>query len=93
MSGRIASCYQAETGTPLSAAEQADMTLFETMVEQTLGSLTQACSVVETAVGACITEAAAMECSDLAEYLASDEVDLMVRDFMASCRGALDCGF
>jgi hypothetical protein len=93
MSGRVASCYAAETGTPLSSDEQADLTLFQSLIGQTLGALTQACSVDEDNVDTCISEAGAMDCADLATYLASEEVDLMVKDFMASCSGALDCGY
>jgi hypothetical protein len=93
MSGRVAGCYEAETGTPLAVEEQEDLTLFESMIGQTMGALTQACSVREDSVDACVLEAGAMDCAALATYLASDEVDLMVRDFMASCEGALDCGY
>lgn len=93
MSGRVASCYEAETGTPLAAAEQDDLTLFESMVGQTMGALTQACAVREDQVDTCIAEAGAMDCAALATYLASEDVDLMVRDFMAGCQGALDCGY
>jgi len=92
MSTRIASCYGAETGVPLTADEQADLTLFESMIGQTFGALTQACDVREEKVSPCIAEAGALDCAALAAYLASEDVDLMIRDFMASCEGVFDCG-
>ncbi len=92
---RIASCYAAETGSPLTADESADLHTFSGFMAQALAGVATACPVDVVNAATCTAAIGTMPCSHLSDMIAddsaTDESELLVKDFVQGCPGFLAC--